>query len=219
MKVKVININLDENSLWRERFEIYRHDIILANPKDDKWRNYTVERFNIDQQLGTFLMIDEEEDRIAAFVSVFRPKHWPIQVARIGNRTWIDFDYRASTISGKDKAGTSNRTGNRWGITYAYDVQLNCCRENGVEVAIMSRENRPGTVNTMRSSWMGLIKVHPEWKYDDNRYFLSCIDRENYSCWQKMVWIELNKGSERYLLNDISSISSIEYNEKFRVGV
>lgn len=213
MQVDVYDLNKPENTQWRERFERYRHEVILAGT-DEKRENYTERRFAIDEQLGTFLMVDREADRIAALAAVFRPAHWPTEVARIGNRTWIDPDYRASSLSGRDKGGTSLRTGNRWGVTYAYQQQMACCLAHGVRVPVMSRENRPGKANTMRASWLGLIKVHPEWRYDDNVYFLTCANEDSYACWQKMVWKELVPDSERFI-RMVKTISADEFNSRF----
>lgn len=161
-------------------------------------------------------MFDLYNNKIAAITSVFRNKSWPIDIARICNRTWLDHEYRSTNLSGKDKHGLSNRNGNKWGITYAYKHQINCCRSNNINIAIISRENNNinSIKNTMRSSWLGLIKLYPEWIYDDDNYYLTCNNENIYKCWQKLVWLNIDNNNSTSL-SKFKKISNNEYKSLF----
>jgi len=214
--IGVIDINLPENQEWRERFERYRHDVIMAGG-DEKVANYSAQRFDVSQQLATFIMVHLEEDRIAAIAAVFRPVTWPMEAARMGNRTWIDPDYRARDLSGRDKIGLTIRNGMKWGVTFAYNQQLDVCRRNGVRAVAMTRENRPGSRNTMHASYLGLLKARPHdgWTYCDNTYYLTCRAEDHYSCWQKAVWLGIDGADLGPILPQIKQITQDEFNQRF----
>jgi len=216
MKIEIININLKKNIIWRDKFEEYRENIILKNKKDDKWENYTKDNFNVDYQMGTFLMIDVSNlvPKIAGFTAVFKPKFWPKEICRICNRTWIDPEYRSNSLNGKDKAGKSTRKGQKWGISYAYKEQLDCCLKYKRKLIIISRENKPFRINTLRSMSIGLKYLHPEWQYDNDNYYQVKEDETRHSSWQKIVWKELESESKKYL-NLIPKISSEDWKKRF----
>lgn len=216
MKIEVVNINLKENIYWRNKFEEYRENVILKNTKDDKIKNYTKKNFNIDFQLGTFLMLDvsNTNHKIAGFTSVFKPKIWSNEICRICNRTWIDPIYRSNSLSGKDKAGKSTRKGQKWGISYAYKDQIDCALKFQKKLIIISRENKPFRVNTLRSMSIGLKHLYPEWQYDNDNYYQVQENESKYTSWQKIVWKELEPEAKKYL-NTIPKISVNDWKKRF----
>ncbi len=216
MKIKVVSA-LDSD-YWTNRFKEYQQYIVknYSSQKVNKIENYTSRRFPLDRLHGLFLMLDQDCDKIAAFVSVFTPQVWPKEVARIGNRTWVDPEYRAKGLSLKDKAGNCSGRGRGWGVSFAYEAQVQCCKGNGIKLALMTRENTPlpYSGNAMAHAYEGLRRVRPNWKFDPDYYYLTCPCESAYSCWQKIVYCELEKGAEEFL-NSMKKITNEAYDERF----
>ena len=208
-------IEVENSSYWQAQFEKYRAFIIK---KYDNWaniKNYTQARFKIQDLLGLFLIYDENLQKIAGFLSVFRPKIWPAHVARISNRTWIDPSYRLKGLS-LISEGRNLRLGVNYGMTLAYDLQLNCCRKNNISVAVVTRENTkdPASENSFNFLHKRLKLAKPEWKLASD-YYLTCSNEKDYRCWQRLAYMELKKGGWAAESVKMKKISCQEYFKRF----
>ena len=102
------------------------------------------------------------------------------------------------------------------GVSYAYGVQMQCCQENQISLAIMSRENTPTALarNTMYAAYKGLVRAKPGWEFDSEHYYLTYDNPGVYSCWQKLVWFDID-GKAREVLEQIPRITNEDYTKRF----
>lgn len=210
MKIKVININND--AVWRNKFEEYRNSTMINTKiRSD---NFTIKRFNIDEQIATFLMVDEDENQIAAVCSLFTPAVWPNEVVRAFNRSYIDPKYRAKGIASTD--GVTYTRGNaklgRFCQKYCYDHIIKISKLNNKKIITATRENS-GKSNAINLMFNMILSTDKEWKLTDN-YFLTCADKNCSKCWQRLIFRELEVNSKKYLDN-IPQLTINEYNNKF----
>ena len=212
MPLKVVEAK--NSSYYRSLFEKYRNDILIKYKEETSIKNYTPSRFDIRNLLGLFLILDIKNDKIAGFVSVSRPKIWPQEIARISNRTWIDPNYRMKGLS-LTSEGRNLRQGLNWGMTIAYEHQINCCHQNKISLAVVTRENTHGPKSKNRFIFLyeQLKKIKPEWKLASD-YYLTCFNKDRPACWQRLVYMELNKSGKK-ALDEIPTMSSREYNKQF----
>jgi len=195
MKIRVININ--NNIEWREKFEEYRNNIMI-NTKI-RSENYTMKRFNIDEQVATFLMVDVDVNQIAAVCSLYTPPVWPREVVRAFNRSYIDPNYRAKGMASSD--GETHTRGNnklgRFCQTYCYDHIIENSILNDKKIITATRENS-GKSNAINLMFSMILSTDKEWKLADN-YFLTCVNENCSECWQRLLYRELELGSKKYL--------------------
>ena len=194
--------------------------MILEKYKDEKHiQNYTNNRFNVDNLLGLFLVFDKRGQKIVGFMSVFRPKVWPQNVARISNRTWIDPDYRLKGLSLVSE-GRNLRLGINYGMTLAYDFQINCCKKHKISLAVVTRENMkgPDIKNNTEFLYRRLKLAKPEWNLAAN-YYLTCSNKNDYRCWQRLLYLELKTGVADLILRKMTNITPEEYLRKFSTAV
>ena len=216
MNIQVIDIK--QNPRFEPCFERYRHFILKKYKNDKKIENYKTKYFNLDDVLGLFLFFDKIKNSIAGFVSVFTPNIWPKNIARISNRFWIDPKYRLKGLSLKDE--TRNlRLGSHWGVTLAYKDQISCCIRNNIDIAVISRENVKGIYkdNDLPLLYKRLKIIKPAWKLA-HEYYLTCSNKKDYRCWQRLIYLKIIKNKSSDSLNKIPTLSLQEYNEKFRTN-
>ena len=157
--------------MWANKFEHYRATEI---PKTNiRAENYNEKRFPINKQIATFCIYDADTDDIIAFNSVFKPVHWPETVARIFNRSYYDPAYRQRSLRKSHEPG--------WGQKYSYDLMIQACKENGIKVATVTRENT-GKINSINSMHKSLLHADTNWKLLDD-YYLGYDAPKNQSCW------------------------------------
>lgn len=213
MIVDVYDLNLSKNSDRREQFEQYRHDIMVNT--NIRNQNFTKQRFDIDKQLGTFLMIDREKDRIAAICAVFVSPVWPTNIARLFNRSYIDPDYRAKGLSRSDGVTSTEGLGKlgRWCQTFAYDSMIEVCKTNNIDVGVCTRENN-GNSNAINLLLKNSRHADPNWNIKPN-YYLTCQNENSEKCWQRLIYISLSNKDPTEVLSNIKQISSDEYTQRF----
>jgi hypothetical protein len=206
------------NQTALHQFEKYRDHILenYSSQKVNKINNYSREKMPLDNLLGLFSFIHPETEQVMGFVSVARNRVWPNQVARINNRAWIDPQFRSTGLSLIDSAGTDLKKGHRWGLSFAYDAQIECCKRNHIELAVITRQNSPHALgpNVLNSMSLQISLDFPGWTYDSNYYYKTCSSGENYLCWQKLTSLELVPGSNR-LKEQIDRKTNSEYEKYF----
>lgn len=196
--IKVVDLNKDP--MWANKFEHYRATEI---PKTNiRAENYNQKRFPINKQIATFCIYDADTDDIIAFNSVFKPVHWPETVARIFNRSYYDPAYRRSSLRKSHEPG--------WGQKYSYDLMIQACKDNGIKVATVTRENT-GKINSINSMHKSLLHADTNWKLLDD-YYLGYDAPKNQSCWHRMAYLELEPCDD---ISKIPSISTQEYKKRF----
>lgn len=213
MPLKVVEVK--SSAYYKNLFEKYRIDILTKYKNEKKIKNYSLSRLDIQNLLGLFLILDVRNNKVAGFVSVCKPKIWPEGIARISNRTWIDPDYRMKGLS-LTSEGRNLRHGLNWGMTIAYEHQLNCCRKNKISLAVVTRENTHNGIkskNRFPLLHARLKKIKPEWKLAGG-YYLTCSNKNTPSCWQRLIYMELNKPGKK-ILEQIPKINFSEYNKQF----
>ena len=210
--LEVIDITLPDNGGWRDRFERYRHQVMVDPDCNEKWSNYTEAKLRIEEQLGAFLTIDLHQQRIVRFESVYRPRHWPASVARICNRTWVDPAYRAPGLSRARDRNAERQTDRSY--FQAYHQQLDCCRAKRIGLAVISRENAPTKANTIKAIFQQMSKAFADWHLIDDAYFLVSPHHKTYSCWQKIIWHRLEPGAEQALAA-IPTITVDQFQKRF----
>ncbi len=210
--LKVIDITLSQNARWRERFERYRQEVMVDPDHNERWRNYTESKLDIADQLGAFLTIDASTMRIVRFESVYRPPHWPERAARICNRTWVDPTYRAAGLSRARNRSRLQQTDRSYFHTYHH--QLECCRAKNIGLVIISRENAPKRVNSIKAIFHQISKVYANWRLLDDAYLLVSPHRKTHSCWQKIIWYALAHDAEQ-MLSSIPTITCKEFQRRF----
>jgi len=208
-------IDVKKYSYWQFRFEKYREFILEKYKTHRNIKNYQFSRLNLKDILGLFVVYDETKNRIAGFTSVFTPRIWPHNIARISNRLWVDPDYRLKGLSltGYER---NLRYGSNWGVTITYKHQINCCRKNKIDMAVITRENKKVLTdgNSLPFLYSRFKKLKPEWKLSD-KYYLTCNNRVDYRCWQRLIYLELRKNTAKILLAAVPSMTSEVYYKKF----
>lgn len=214
--MQVYDINLPENKFWRNMFEEYRTDVILKS--DIRAENYTIQRFNIDKQLGTFLMFDETREKIAGVCAVFTPPHWPKTIARLYNRSFVDPYYRMKGLSTSNEYSSLGKTKTLGKLChqYAYNHMIDVCIKNGVKLGVATRENS-GKSNSIKIMYRCGIEKDPRWTIDD-RYFLTMPAPNEFSCWQRLVYLPLDNIDPNEYLDQIPNITKEEFEKKFYVA-
>ena len=204
--------DLKKQPSWRPRFEEYRSFILKAYKSSRNIENYSSGRLKVESCLGFFLFFDGDRNSIAGFLSVFRPPPWPRGAARIDSRYWADPHYRLKGLSAG--AGKNPLQAANWGCAAALDHQISCCRENNITLAAITRENigGPGRKNSLPALYKKW-ELKRGWSLAEN-YFLTCPDRQDYRCWQRLVYRELAPGGCR-LLAKIPQMSPEEYEKRF----
>ncbi len=205
-------IDLKKQPSWRPRFEEYRSFILKAYKARGNIENYSPKRLKVENCLGVFLVFDEGRNSIAGFLSVFRPPPWPRGAARINSRYWADPHYRLKGLSAG--AGKNPLQAANWGCAAALDHQISCCRENNITLAAITRESAAGP--SRKNSLPALYKkweLKRGWNLAEN-YFLTCLDKQDYRCWQRLVYRELAPAAGS-LLAEIPQMSLEEYKKKF----
>lgn len=216
-KMRFQVIDAKKSSYWITRFEKYRHFILKNDKISRNIENYQASRFQLKSLLGLFLVLDQKNSRIAGFFSVFTPKVWPKDIARISNRTYVDPDYR---FKGLLSHGNERdlRYSSTWGSTIGYKYQIDCCLQHKIKLAVVTRENirGPGHANDFDSMYKRFKMKYPEWKMEKG-YYLTCSNKDDYRCWQKLVFLNLNKKEKpKLLLHSIPQITHEEYQNKFK---
>lgn len=213
MIVDVYDLNDSKNYLWRERFEKYRYEVMLRSGVRSE--NYTRKRFNIDEQLGSFLMIDREKDQIAAICSVFRPSHWPVNIARMFNRSYVDPNYRAKGMSRSDgvtKIAGDGKLG-KWCQTFAYPHMIQVCVQNNIDLGVCTRENN-GKLNAINLFLTSARDADPQWEIEEN-YYLTCPAPDSSQCWQRLIYVSLTDKNPKTILSQIPQITQEEYASRY----
>lgn len=205
-------IDLKKQPSWQPCFEEYRSFILKAYKSSKNIENYSPKRLKVESCLGFFLFFDEDRKSIAGFLSVAEPAPWPKGAARIDSRYWADPHYRLKGLSAG--AGTNPRQAANWGCAAALEPQISCCRENNIALAAITRENAsgPGRKNSLPALYKKW-KLKRGWNLAEN-YFLTCLNKEDYKCWQRLVYRELAPAGRR-LLAKIPQISPEEYKKRF----
>lgn len=212
--MQVYDLNLVENTHWREMFEEYRTTVILNS--DIRSENYTQQRFNIDKQLGTFLMFDEIREKIAGVCAVYIPPHWPKTIARLYNRSFVDPYYRIKGLSRSNEHSNlgKTRTLGKLCHQFAYQHMIDVCIKNDVKLGVATRENS-GKSNSINTMYRCGIDKDPRWKIDE-RYFLTMPAPNEFTCWQRLIYLPLNDDIDpNFYLDQIPNISREEFETKF----
>jgi hypothetical protein len=211
--MKVYDLNLPENSSWREMFEKYRFDVMLNT--EIRSSNFRPNEFNIDKQLGSFLMFDEVQNRIAGICSVYTPPHWPKTVARLYNRSFVDPNYRLKGLSKSNSVSNLGKGRNLGKLChqYAYGNMVAVCKKNGITLGVATRENT-GKSNSIMVMCRCACDKDPNWTLSE-RYFLTAPSPEKAVCWQRLIYIEFVAGGANHNLSQIPNISQDEYKERF----
>lgn len=213
--MKVYDLNLTENSQWRELFEKYRIEVILKT--EIRSSNFTTKRFDIDKQLGSFLMYDETQERIAGICSVYIPPHWPKTIARLYNRSFVDPYYRIKGLSKRNEVSSLDKGRNIGKLChqYAYDHMIDVCKKNKVQLGVATRENT-GKANSINVMYRCAYDKDINWILDD-RYFLTAPSPDDAVCWQRLIYISLEKHNVEDNLSLIPNMTQDEFKEKFYV--
>ena len=215
MRFQIIDVK-KSSPIWKTRFEEYRRTIIKNDKISRNIDNYKPSNFQLEFLLGLYLVFDKKNNRIAGFFSVFTPKIWPKYIARINNRTYVDLNYRKGLSVCGNKRELRHNSG--WGSTIGYKHQLKCCLENKVKLAVITRENVRGP-NSKNNFDLIMYKQFGNKYHGWNMgrgYYLTCSNGDDFRCWQKLVFINLEKHENpELLLAPIPRISLSEYNRKF----
>lgn len=213
MNINVYDLNLSENSYWREQFEKYRHEVMLSS--EIRAENFTPARFDIDKQLGTFLMYDTDNERIAGMCAVYVAPHWPSTVARLYNRSFVDPHYRMRGLS-KSNGITNLGNGKRVGKLchqYAYNHMIDVCKKKNILLGVATRENS-GQSNAINVMHRCAVDKDPNWVLDD-RYFLTMPYPNNFQCWQRLIYVKIQEHDLASTLGQIPNITQQEFKERF----
>lgn len=217
MIVDVYDLNLPKNTDRREQFERYRYDVMVNTTIRNQ--NFTKQRFDIDKQLGTFLMVDREKDRIAAICAVFIPPVWPNNIARLFNRSYIDPDYRAKGLARSDGVTSTAGLGKlgRWCQTFAYNAMIDVCKKNNIDVGVCTRENN-GKSNAIKLLLENSKHADTNWDIKPN-YYLTCDNENSEKCWQRLIYVPISDKDPDTVLSSIKQITADEYYQRFLQNV
>ena len=102
-----------------------------------------------------------------------------------------------------------------YGMTLAYKSQINCCKKNNIAIAVVTKENEKNfNSKSFNFLYSNLKKAKPEWELARD-YYLTCPDQNSRKCWQRLIYLELKKGSIKNL-DKLKRINFQEYYRKFR---
>jgi len=206
-----INIADGASDYWKNRFESYREKMLVKYCDHPMIENYDKTRLQIEKQVGFFLTVNIETHEIAKFSTVFHPKHWPKEVVRIYNRTWVDPAYRASGLQQKRDFTKQEYFDDQMS---PLEQQILCAKNHGAELVVLSREFTSGFVNRAPAISKLMNQRDRKWVVDRNNVYLTVKSRSNASCWQMLIYHELVENSANWL-NRIPSMTIEKFKRKF----
>ncbi|MET1410913.1 hypothetical protein ABVF61_01530 [Roseibium sp. HPY-6] len=211
-RYKVVDIVDPANSRTRDRFETYRHDTVLTSQNDALVGNYTAEKFAVDDQIALYVIMDCEEDRICGFSSLFRPSHWPHEVGRVGNRSWIDKNFRSSRWEQSGRNSSGYAYGIRDFVSIMTRANVGTCKEHGIELMLITREAQAAHRNQI-GRLITVLDKQLVWQTDFTGYY-STYPGQTRSCWQRAIFSELVPGARQHI-HRIPRITHDEYIHRY----
>lgn len=211
LNIGVFDILDPANKEWLDVFEDYRDHIVKTY--DDKYiENYGRKRFRLEDHLGVFLTVDQDTREVIRFETVFQLSSWPKTVARLFTRAWVDPSFRAKGISSARKrlAPGSQQVN----TMYSYPKQIEIAQRAGVTCAIISRAMGQASSAKIESVTHLINRFYPGWEVSKGKFYLTCHQEKERSCWQRIAALELAPGG-RKALEDMRRITDAEFEGMF----
>ena len=209
------NLNaLDTNHWIYKKFEEFRYNIMEKEPV--LGLNYSKRRFNIENQIATFVIFNNKESDICSVASVYRPKHWSKEIIRISNRYFINPKYRCKNLSLYDgytyQYTRQTKPIGRYIQRLSYKDMILSCKNAGAKVAVVSREINILTNKTRIDSMLRTIRYSdPRWEKTEKLY-LVCDNTKDPRCWQQLMYLTLYNKEDSVYLDKIDSIDRESWN-------
>ena len=180
---------------WQEDFEKVRAQIL--NSQDSKKRNYTFERFDLQQQEEITIVYWQRE--IVAFSSLYNKEgYYPKDISRALNRMWKSPKIRFLT--------------QHYAIPFIMlSMQLkkaNSLEKNAVFISLKGKKN------WLRMLTNYLKEQDERWIYCEGLYKIAMGEEE--SCWQNVSYLPLKKG---YKLSALHKVIPSSIKNSFKQGI
>ena len=210
----VVDVLAPQNTQYRALLERYLARIIKSG-YEILLENFSARLFDLSRLFGVPVIFERDTLRILGFSSIFRPANWPPGTARVGNRTWVDRNFRMSGPSGPSPVGKSGfkETATAF-IRTVFSKNYEICKANDVSLVVITRETKGLAFNALPQIAKSISDDVLEWKIDENGYYQTVPDGDSKDCWQKIIYAEITECS-RGLLFKVNRMTCDCYNQKF----